>query len=143
THRSPGVLLREWQQRGALPRARRKALQGGVHRDGRSNGWPPGEHRTSDTHRPRARARADRRSAATGAGGGGRGPRTTSPGTAAYNLALGERRARAVRDYLVAHGVAADRITTVSYGEERPVCREHNEGCWSQNRRAAFVVKPK
>ena len=64
-------------------------------------------------------------------------------GTDAYNLALGERRARAVRDYLVAHGVAADRITTVSYGEERPVCREHNEGCWSKNRRAAFVVKPK
>ena len=64
-------------------------------------------------------------------------------GTDAYNLALGERRARSVRDYLVAHGVAADRITTVSYGEERPVCREHNEACWSQNRRAAFVVKPK
>ena len=64
-------------------------------------------------------------------------------GTDAYNLALGERRARAVRDYLVAQGVAADRITTISYGEERPVCREHNEGCWVQNRRAAFAVKPK
>ena len=64
-------------------------------------------------------------------------------GTDAYNLALGERRARSVRDYLVAQGVAADRITTVSYGEERPVCREHNEDCWRQNRRAAFVVKSK
>jgi peptidoglycan-associated lipoprotein len=64
-------------------------------------------------------------------------------GTEAYNLALGERRARSARDYLVAQGVAANRITTISYGEERPVCREHNEDCWSQNRRAAFVVKPK
>ena len=63
-------------------------------------------------------------------------------GTEAYNLALGERRARSVRDHLVAHGVAADRITTVSYGEERPVCREKNDDCWRQNRRAAFVVKP-
>jgi peptidoglycan-associated lipoprotein len=64
-------------------------------------------------------------------------------GTEAYNLALGERRARSARDYLVAQGVAANRITTISYGEERPVCREHNEDCWSQNRRAAFVIKPK
>jgi peptidoglycan-associated lipoprotein len=64
-------------------------------------------------------------------------------GTEAYNLALGERRARSARDYLVAQGVAADRITTISYGEERPVCREHNEDCWRQNRRAAFVVKPR
>jgi peptidoglycan-associated lipoprotein len=64
-------------------------------------------------------------------------------GTNEYNLALGERRARSARDYLVSHGVAANRITTVSYGEERPVCREKNEGCWRQNRRGAFVVKPK
>ena len=64
-------------------------------------------------------------------------------GTNAYNLALGDRRARSVRDYLVSHGVAAERITTISYGEERPICREPNEGCWSQNRRAAFVVKQK
>ena len=64
-------------------------------------------------------------------------------GTEAYNLALGERRARSARDYLVAQGVAANRITTIAYGEERPVCREHNEGCWVQNRRAAFIVKPK
>jgi len=64
-------------------------------------------------------------------------------GTEAYNLALGERRARSVRDYLVTRGIAADRISTISYGEDRPVCREANEACWSQNRRAAFVVKPK
>jgi peptidoglycan-associated lipoprotein len=64
-------------------------------------------------------------------------------GTNAYNLALGERRARTVRDYLVSHGIAADRITTLSYGEERPVCSDRNEECWSRNRRAAFVVKPK
>ncbi len=64
-------------------------------------------------------------------------------GTEAYNLALGERRARSARDYLVAQGVAADRITTVSYGEERPVCRDRDEGCWRQNRRAGFVIKPR
>ena len=64
-------------------------------------------------------------------------------GTNAYNLALGERRARAVRDYLVSRGVAADRITTVSYGEERPVCTERTEDCWRKNRPAAFVVKAK
>jgi peptidoglycan-associated lipoprotein len=64
-------------------------------------------------------------------------------GTNAYNLALGERRARSVRDYLVSRGVASDRITTLSYGEERPVCQAHNEECWKQNRRAAFVVNAK
>jgi peptidoglycan-associated lipoprotein len=64
-------------------------------------------------------------------------------GTNEYNLALGERRARAVRDYLVSHGVAADRITLVSYGEERPICTDSTEACWSQNRRAEFLVKPR
>jgi peptidoglycan-associated lipoprotein len=62
-------------------------------------------------------------------------------GTGAYNLTLGERRARTVRDYLLAHGVAAARITLVSYGEERPSCPEPNEACWRENRRAAFVIK--
>ena len=64
-------------------------------------------------------------------------------GTEAYNLALGERRARAVRDYLLARGIAAARITIVSYGEERPSCTEHSEECWRENRRAAFVIKAK
>ena len=64
-------------------------------------------------------------------------------GTNAYNLALGERRARTVRDYFLSHGVAADRITVLSYGEERPTCRDKNEGCWKDNRRASFVIKPK
>jgi peptidoglycan-associated lipoprotein len=64
-------------------------------------------------------------------------------GTEAHNLALGERRARAVRDYLLARGIAADRITLVSYGEERPSCTEHSEACWRENRRAAFVIKAK
>jgi peptidoglycan-associated lipoprotein len=62
-------------------------------------------------------------------------------GTNAYNLALGERRAKATHDYLVKRGVAAARITTVSYGEERPVCSQHNEACWSRNRRAHFLTK--
>jgi peptidoglycan-associated lipoprotein len=64
-------------------------------------------------------------------------------GTNEYNLALGERRAKAARDFLVSRGVAADRITTVSYGEERPACTENSEPCWRRNRRAEFLVKPR
>jgi len=63
--------------------------------------------------------------------------------TAEYNLALGERRARAARDYLVSQGIAADRISLVSFGEERPECSEHVETCWVRNRRAEFLIKPK
>ncbi len=62
-------------------------------------------------------------------------------GTNEYNLALGENRARVTRDQLVARGVAASRITLVSYGEERPTCRETSEACWGHNRRAHFLVK--
>lgn len=57
-------------------------------------------------------------------------------GTSEYNLALGAKRAASAKTYLVSLGVAADRITTISYGEELPLCREHNESCWQQNRRA-------
>ncbi|MGE3608503.1 MAG: peptidoglycan-associated lipoprotein Pal [Bacteriovoracaceae bacterium] len=60
-----------------------------------------------------------------------------------YNLALGERRAKAVRDYLVALGVAAKRITTISYGNERPVAEGHDESAWSKNRRGNFVITAK
>jgi peptidoglycan-associated lipoprotein len=62
-------------------------------------------------------------------------------GTNAYNLVLGERRAKATQDYLVARGVAPARITIVSYGEERPACTARNEACWAQNRRAHFLTK--
>jgi peptidoglycan-associated lipoprotein len=62
-------------------------------------------------------------------------------GTNAYNLALGERRASATRDYLVARGVSADRISTISYGEERPGCTERTESCWARNRRAHFLTR--
>lgn len=62
-------------------------------------------------------------------------------GTKAYNLALGEKRANAAKDYLVAMGVNASRITTVSYGKERPFEMGSNEGAWAKNRRAHFVVK--
>ena len=62
-------------------------------------------------------------------------------GTNEYNLALGDRRAKSTMDSLVAQGVAADRITIISYGEERPVCAEHTETCWSKNRRAHFLAK--
>ncbi|HYH45344.1 MAG TPA: peptidoglycan-associated lipoprotein Pal [Thermoanaerobaculia bacterium] len=61
-------------------------------------------------------------------------------GTNEYNLALGERRANAVRDYLGSLGVAGDRSRTLSYGEERPVCTTTDESCLSQNRRAHMVV---
>jgi peptidoglycan-associated lipoprotein len=61
-------------------------------------------------------------------------------GTNEYNLALGDRRAKAARDYLIALGVAAGRIEMLSYGEEMPVCKEQTEECWAKNRRAHFVV---
>lgn len=64
-------------------------------------------------------------------------------GTNEYNIALGERRAKAAVDFLKAHGVAADRFTLISYGEERPQCAERTEACWARNRRAAFLVKPR
>src|SRR5690606_11795666 len=61
-------------------------------------------------------------------------------GTREYNLALGERRATSVKNYLVSLGVSPDRLTTISYGKERPVALGHNEAAWSQNRRAVSVV---
>lgn len=61
-------------------------------------------------------------------------------GTNEYNLGLGERRANAVRDYLVAGGIDSGRITTISYGEERPFCLGHDETAWQCNRRGHFVV---
>lgn len=61
-------------------------------------------------------------------------------GTREYNLALGGRRATAAKDYLVSLGVDAARLTTISYGKERPVCLESNETCWAQNRRAVSVL---
>jgi peptidoglycan-associated lipoprotein len=62
-------------------------------------------------------------------------------GTADYNLVLGEKRAKAVRNYLVELGVGANRLGVVSYGKERPFCHEHAESCYSQNRRGHVVVK--
>lgn len=61
-------------------------------------------------------------------------------GTNEYNLALGDRRAKAVKDYLLSLGVPSSRIETISYGEEKPVCNEHTDECWAKNRRAHFVV---
>ena len=59
-----------------------------------------------------------------------------------YNIALGDERAAAVRKYLAAQGVADGRMGTVSYGEERPKCRDENEDCFQANRRAAFAMVP-
>ena len=64
-------------------------------------------------------------------------------GTAQYNLALGDRRANAAKDYVVSLGVDASRIKTVSYGKERPFATGHDEDSWQKNRRAHFVVTAK
>ena len=61
-------------------------------------------------------------------------------GTSEYNLALGAKRAQAAKDYLVTLGVTVSRLSTISYGEELPVCKEQNEDCWQKNRRARFVI---
>ena len=61
-------------------------------------------------------------------------------GTREYNLALGERRANAVANYLTALGVDAGRLSVISYGKERPDCTDSNEGCWAQNRRGVTSV---
>jgi len=63
-------------------------------------------------------------------------------GTNEYNLALGAKRAQSAKDYLVTLGISAERLSTISYGEEVPVCKEQNEDCWRRNRRARFVVIP-
>jgi peptidoglycan-associated lipoprotein len=62
-------------------------------------------------------------------------------GTVEYNLSLGDRRAQSARDYLVRYGVPASRLSTVSYGEERPFATGSDESAWAQNRRAHFVVR--
>jgi peptidoglycan-associated lipoprotein len=62
-------------------------------------------------------------------------------GTNEYNTALGDRRAKATMNYLASRGVAVSRITLISYGEERPVCAQHDDACWAKNRRAHFMVK--
>ncbi|HWA69154.1 MAG TPA: peptidoglycan-associated lipoprotein Pal [Rhizomicrobium sp.] len=61
-------------------------------------------------------------------------------GTREYNLALGARRANAVKEYLVSQGVSTARIETVSYGKERPICTESTESCWAQNRRGVTII---
>jgi peptidoglycan-associated lipoprotein len=61
-------------------------------------------------------------------------------GTNEYNLALGQRRADAVKRYLIALGVSAGRLSTISYGEERPVCTQPDESCYARNRRAQFAA---
>jgi peptidoglycan-associated lipoprotein len=64
-------------------------------------------------------------------------------GTSEYNMALGERRAAAVRDYVASLGIAADRVAVVSKGKESPFCSEDNEGCFSQNRRGHIIISAK
>jgi peptidoglycan-associated lipoprotein len=61
-------------------------------------------------------------------------------GSAEYNMALGEARANAAKDYLVSVGVSANQLSTVSFGKEKQLCDEHDEGCWSKNRRVHIVA---
>ena len=63
-----------------------------------------------------------------------------SRGTIEYNLALGAKRAKSVKDHLAGQGIGADRISTISYGEELPLCQEETEACWARNRRVHFVI---
>jgi len=62
-------------------------------------------------------------------------------GSEEYNIALGARRAQAAKDYLQTLGIQADRMSTISYGKELPLCTDHNEDCWAQNRRDHFVIQ--
>jgi peptidoglycan-associated lipoprotein len=66
-----------------------------------------------------------------------------SRGSSEYNLALGNRRASAVKDYLVSLGVPANRVTLVSKGKEQPFCSDDSEACWQQNRRGHFIITGK
>ena len=61
-------------------------------------------------------------------------------GSAEYNLGLGDKRANSLKEFLGAMGIAADRIHTISYGKERPVCTESNDDCWQKNRRGQFEL---
>ena len=62
-------------------------------------------------------------------------------GTEEYNIALGDRRAEAIKKYLKNLGISSSRITTTSFGEQKPFCKSHNETCWQQNRRGHFVIR--
>jgi peptidoglycan-associated lipoprotein len=62
-------------------------------------------------------------------------------GTADYNLALGAKRAQTAKDYITTLGIAAQRLSTISYGQELPVCTDHNEDCWQKNRHDRFVIR--
>ena len=64
-------------------------------------------------------------------------------GTEEYNIALGDRRANATREYLASLGVPASRVATVSYGKERPFCAQETENCWQQNRRGHLLITAK
>ena len=63
-------------------------------------------------------------------------------GTNEYNIALGEKRAKSAMDYIVSAGVTKNRLDTISYGEEKPLCEEQTEECWQKNRRVQFIIQP-
>jgi len=93
--------------------------------------------------RPDARATLDRKAAFLNENGSVRTQiegHCDERGTEAYNLALGERRANAARQYLTTIGISAGRLSTISYGKERPLDPGHNEAAWARNRRDHFVV---
>ncbi|MFA4873984.1 MAG: peptidoglycan-associated lipoprotein Pal [bacterium] len=60
-------------------------------------------------------------------------------GSIEYNIGLGDRRANSAKSYMTKLGIGGDKLSTISYGKERPVCTEHTESCWWQNRRAEFI----
>jgi peptidoglycan-associated lipoprotein len=93
----------------------------------------PSDHRVLDSHASWLRARPRALLVIEG--------HCDERGTGEYNIALGERRAKAAMDYLVARGIDARRISVISYGAQRPACVTHEESCWARNRRAHFLVK--
>lgn len=120
--------INQWEETGTV-------AAGGVFRDVRfgfdSDGLGPGAREAISHNATILRADAARRVEIEG--------HCDERGSSEYNLALGARRARSVRDALIAEGIGSDRLTTVSYGEELPLCKDSNEQCWSINRRAHLV----
>lgn len=120
--------IEQWEETGTV-------AAGGVFRDVRfgfdSDGLSPGAREAISHNATILRADDGRRVEIEG--------HCDDRGSSEYNLALGARRARSVRDALIAEGIGSDRLTTVSYGEELPLCKDANEQCWSINRRAHLV----
>lgn len=120
------------RERAAALAAARAAFAMAIYYDYDKSDLKPEARATLDAKLPLLRANANVRIRIAG--------HTDERGSDAYNVALGQRRAAAAKQYLVSQGIAADRIETVSFGEDRPAAMGSNEDAWSQNRRAEFEI---